>query len=390
MLLIRVAKTFRDIMNTHSETAPARLATRLAFFAAGFAMACCAPLFPFIKSNVGADEAQFGLLLLCLGLGSIIAMPITGIIATRRGARPMVLLGGFGLVLMLPLLGLVTSPLGLGAALFFFGASLGTIDVAMNLHGAEVEGRERRPLMSNFHAQFSIGGLFGAALMTLLLSFGLSFVLAAFVGAALALCTMLPTRTRLLSVSGGDPVPFALPRGIVLLLAVLTAVTFLVEGAVLDWGALLIIDRQILAAQSAGVGYILFSVAMVAARLTGDRTVRVFGEFRVLIVGGVAVMIGVALLLTAPWPFLALTGFVLIGLGAANLVPIIFSAAGRQQTMPAALAIASVTTTGYAGILLGPALIGFTADATSLQGAFWMLAVLMAALPLTARFVVRA
>ncbi|MEO9514780.1 MAG: MFS transporter [Paracoccaceae bacterium] len=376
-------------MTDHASTAPARLATRLAFFAAGFAMACCAPLFPFIKANVGADEGQFGLLLLCLGIGSMVAMPITGVVSARRGARPMVLLGGFGLVAVLPILALSATPLMLGASLFFFGASLGTIDVAMNVHGAEIEGQEKRPLMSNFHAQFSIGGFFGAGLMTLLLSVGLPFAIAAFIGAAVALCALVLARPRLLAVSGATPEPFAFPHGIVLLLAVLAGVTFLVEGAILDWGALLLVDRELVNLENAGVGYIIFSVAMVVARLTGDRTVAAIGQYRVLVYGGVATMVGVAVVLVSPWPLIALSGFILIGLGAANLVPIVFSAAGRQSVMPAGLAVASVTTTGYTGILIGPALVGFTADATTLPTAFWALVVLMAIVPLTARHVTR-
>lgn len=372
-------------MTEYAHTAPARLATRLAFFAAGFAMACCAPLFPFIKANVGADEGQFGLLLLCLGLGSIIAMPLTGIIAAQRGARPMVLLGGFGLVLFLPILSVATTPFALGATLFLFGASLGTIDVAMNVHGAEVEGREKRPLMSNFHAQFSIGGFFGAGLMTLLLSMGAGVPLAACIGALVTLTAMALTRTRLLAASGATPEPFARPRGIVLLLATLSAITFLVEGAVLDWGALLIIEQDLAPAERAGIGYILFSVAMVIARLTGDRTVAALGAFRVLVIGGLLTIFGIILILLDTLPVIALTGFILIGLGAANLVPIVFSAAGRQKLMPPGLAVASVTTTGYAGILLGPALIGFTAEKSSLPIAFLFLAGLMAIIPLAAR-----
>jgi len=164
----------------------------------------------------------------------------------------------------------------------------------------------------------------------------------------------------------------------------------LVEGAVLDWGALLIIDRQLIAAQSAGLGYILFSVAMVIARLTGDHIVAALGEFRVLIFGGITTILGVAIVLVSAYPWVAMAGFVLIGLGAANLVPIVFSAAGRQKIMPTGLAVASVTTTGYAGVLMGPALVGFAADATSLPSAFWLLSVLMAIIPLTAHIVVRA
>lgn len=125
----------------------AMLATRLAFLAAGFVMACWAPLIPFAKQQVGADEGVFGLLLLCLGLGAIVAMPLTGYLSARTGARAMILLGGFGLVAFLPLVVIAPTVWTLGLALAVFGAALGTIDVAMNIHAAEVETRAARPMM---------------------------------------------------------------------------------------------------------------------------------------------------------------------------------------------------------------------------------------------------
>ncbi|WP_435141112.1 MFS transporter [Pseudopelagicola sp. nBUS_19] len=370
-------------------TSSARFATRLAFFAAGFAMACCAPMVPYIKSNVGVDEGQFGFLLLCLGLGSLIAMPATGIISARRGARPMVMLGGIGLFLFLPILAAATSPFLLGIALFLFGASLGTLDVAMNIHGAEVEGRERRPLMSSFHALFSVGGLFGAGFMTVLLSLNVPLVLSASAGAVLVAMATFVAGPRLLHAKTGEPEPLIMPRGIVWLLALLSAIAFLTEGAVLDWGALLIIDRQLAPTENAGIGYILFSIAMVFARLAGGMIVQRFGELRVLVYGGVAIIFGIVIILTSPWHPIALFGFFVIGLGAANLVPILFSAAGRQKKMPAGLALASVTTIGYAGILMGPVLVGVAAKATDLLTAFWLVAFLTALIPLAARFVAR-
>jgi len=376
-------------MSDISATAPARLATRLAFFTAGFSMGCGAPLFPFIKENVGADKAQFGLLLLCIGLGAIIAMPITGGIAARYGARRMVLLGGAGLVLFMALLTFSNSALMLAVVLFFFGAAMGTIDVAMNIHGIEVEAREKRPLMSGFHAQFSVGGLVGAALITSLLSVGLVWKTTLLLGAALAAVTILMASPKLLKARGGTPEPFVFPRGVVLLIALLAAVAFLLEGAVLDWGALLIIERNLMAAENAGLGFILFSVVMVLARLSGDRIVARLGELRVLGAGSFAIITGITTLLLSPLPALALAGFFLIGLGAANIVPVLFSAAGRQKTMPASLAIAAVTTVGYAGILLGPTAIGFVANRTSLPIAFWLLAALMLIVPLTMRAALR-
>ncbi|MCO4838282.1 MAG: MFS transporter [Oceanospirillaceae bacterium] len=375
-------------MSPFSSTAQARFATRVSFFTAGFVMACCAPFFPFIKLGVGADEGQFGLLLLCFGLGSIVSMPIVGVISARHGAKSMVLLGGFGLIIFLPALVLAQTPLILAITLFVFGASLGAMDVAMNVHGVQVEAQEKRSLMSSFHAQFSIGALCGAGLMTLLLSLKVALIIAALTGAAVALVAMILASSRLLNTSAKEPTPLVLPQGIVLLLGFLAAIAFLVEGAVLDWGALLIIDRQIAAPENAGLGYLLFSIAMVIARLTGDSVIGALGEFWVLILSGIISMLGIATVLLTTHTLVALAGFVLIGLGSAIIVPILFSAAGRQKVMPASLAIAAVTTTGYAGVLIGPAMIGFTADLTSISTAFWLLIGLVALIPVTAYLVV--
>jgi predicted MFS family arabinose efflux permease len=365
--------------------ADASVATRLAFLAAGFVMACWAPLIPFVKANAGVDEARLGLLLLCLGIGSVVAMPVTGYLSARTGARPMILLGGVGLVLCLPILAALTSPLPLAVALLFFGASLGTIDVAMNVHAAEIEKARARPLMSGFHAMWSVGGVLGAGGITLLLSLGLSPLVGALAGSALALAALLYARPRFLAAQGGEAPAIVRPRGIVLLLAVLAGITFLVEGAVLDWSALLILDRGLVEPALGGLGYMLFSVAMVVGRLSGDRIVGLLGPRRVLMWGGIVTLAGLAALLLTDWTPGAMAGFVLIGLGAANLVPVIFSQAGRQMMMPPGLAIAAVTTTGYAGILVGPAAMGFVSHATSLPTAFWMLAVLVAVVPLCAR-----
>lgn len=372
-----------------SQTAPARLATRLAFFAAGFAIAAWAPLIPFAKANVGADEALLGLLLLCLGLGSLIAMPVTGWVTAQKGARGMILLGGYGLALVLPLLALAGSVATLAVLLFIFGAVLGTIDVAMNVHAAEVERREGRTLMSGFHAQFSLGAFAGSGVMTGLLSLGLLPAGAALLAGGLTFAATVVCHPRLMRrAQGTEPEPFVLPRGIVVLLAVLAGIMFLIEGAVMDWGALLLIERDMAEPSGAGVGFMLFSLAMVVGRLTGDVVVARLGGFRVLVGGGLLTLAGVAVILLAPWPLLALAGFVLVGLGASNLVPLVFSAAGRQEVMPAGPAIAAVTTVGYAGILLGPAMIGVAAEAVSLPVAFWSLGLLVLVVPLSARRVV--
>jgi MFS family permease len=381
---------------TFADTPRTRLATRLSFFAAGFLMACFAPLVPFAKANVRVGEGELGLIFFCLGVGSIIAMPLTGWISAQIGSKPMILAGGLGLVLLLPALLLIFDPLLLAAALLVFGASLGTIDVAMNVHAVEIEKSAHKPLMSGFHAMFSLGGFAGSGAITFLLSREVSPFASALCASALGLVAVLLAWPRLLQIQGGKPFAFAsprgmalvFPRGIVLLLAVLACLTFLVEGAILDWSALLLLDRNLVDATQGGLGYMLFSMAMTVGRLTGDQVVAGLGARRVLFWGGLLAVGGFVLLLTIRGTP-ALLGFVLLGLGASNIVPVLLSLAGRQTVMPASLAVAAVTTTGYAGVLAGPAAVGFVSHMFNLPTAFWLLTALITVVPTFARTATR-
>lgn len=379
-------KAIADSAATGSADRPAtRLATRLSFLVAGFGLACWAPLVPFAKERLAVDDAMLGVLLLCLGIGSVAAMVATGLIGTRYGSRPIIVAGGFGLVATLPLLSLAATPVSMGLALLAFGAALGSLDVAMNIHAVEVERAAQQPLMSGFHALFSIGGFAGAGAMTLFLSAGLGPLAGSLIAAVLMAAAMALAWPRLLRRAQVQDGPlFVMPHGIVLLLAMLTAVTFLVEGAILDWGALLITGKGLVATAQGGMGYMLFAIAMTAGRFAGDAIAARIGSRAVLIWGGVVALAGFAVLLAVPVKALAMAGFVLIGLGASNIVPVLFRLAGAQTAMPAGLAIAAVTTTGYAGVLVGPAGIGFVAQISDLETAFWLLAVLLCLVPLCA------
>jgi predicted MFS family arabinose efflux permease len=365
-----------------------RLATRLAFLVAGFGISCWAPLVPFAKQRLAVDDGTLGLLLLCIGIGSVVAMQFTGALSARYGSKPAIVAGGLGLVLILPLLSIAATPATLALALLGFGAALGSLDVAMNIHAVEVERAAGRPLMSGFHALFSVGGFAGPTLITFLLSWHLDLLASTLVCSVIMLVAILFAWPRLLTGAQGEKNPlFVMPRGIVLLIAGLAAVAFLVEGALLDWSALLIVNTGLVAATKGGVGYMLFAIAMTAGRLTGDAVTVRIGDRNTLVWGGILAVAGFVLLLTAPIAGLAMAGFVLIGLGASNIVPILFRKAGSQTVMPRALAISAMTTTGYAGILAGPAAIGFVSSAVGLRNAFWMLAALLCLVPLTARFV---
>ena len=247
---------------------------------AGFISACWSPLIPFAKARLRVNDAQLGLLLLTFGVGSLIGVSLAGLFAARIGSRPIVLAGGLGMCLVLPVLSVAAAPLTLGAALFVFGASLGALDVAMNAHAVEVEAAAGVPLMSGFHALFSLGGFAGAAWMTLFLRSNVS-ALAATIAAALAgACLIASAATGLPGARPHDPrvAMFVLPSGLVVVIAALAATMFLAEGAVYDWSALLIVDRGVASRADAGVGFILFSIAMTMGRLSGDAAVRRLGR----------------------------------------------------------------------------------------------------------------
>src|SRR5262245_54650253 len=205
-----------------------RLATRLSFLVAGFGIACWAPLVPFAKARLTVDDGTLGLLLLCLGIGSVAAMLMTGALSARYGSKPFIVAGGLGLAVLLPPLAVASSPPTLALSLLLFGAALGSIDVAMNIHAVEVERAAGRLLMSGFHALFSIGGFAGSAVMTALLSLHLGPLASTLVCSALMLVAMLIAWPRLLrSAQAHDGPLFVLPHGLVVLLALLAAVTFL-------------------------------------------------------------------------------------------------------------------------------------------------------------------
>ncbi|MET3131101.1 putative MFS family arabinose efflux permease [Oxalobacteraceae bacterium GrIS 1.11] len=352
---------------------PQRRATRLVFLAAGLAMAAWAPLVPYAKSRLGLSESDLGLLLLCLGAGSLLAMPLTGALAARFGCRPVILASGALICLVLPGLAGAATPAQLGCCLMLFGAAIGTFDVCINIEAVAIEKASGGALMSGFHALFSVGGFAGAGSMALLLWLGLSPFQACLILVGLLAALLLAANPHLLRKAAPDqrgaPL-FALPHGSVIILGVLCFIVFLAEGAILDWSALLLTDARGVDAASGGIAYAAFASAMTAGRFSGDYIVRRFGGRRVLLLGGLCAAAGFFLTVLATALTATLLGFVLIGLGAANLVPILFTAAGKQRAMPANLAVSAISTLGYAGILAGPAVIGFVAHASSLGTAF--------------------
>jgi len=357
-----------------------RWATYLVFLSTGALIAAWAPLVPFARFRLGIDEGELGFLLLFLGGGSLVGMPLTGLLTARFGCRLIIICGTLVAAAALPLLAVGTSFLAMAVALAMFGAAIGTIDVAMNVQAVIVEKRMGLSLMSRFHACYSIGGFVGAGGISALLKLGSSPLQASL---ALGLLMVAAVSSRAMGFiayanDGGKTIPlFAVPRQLVLFIGLFTALVFMAEGAVLDWSGVFLLQYRGAETYAAGYGYAAFAVAITGGRLVGDRLVDAVGGRRVVLGGGLISAIGFAVALALPSQLLTLCGFMLVGFGAANIIPLMFKAAGLQTLMPATLAVAAVTTLGYGGYMLGPALIGFVAHFLDLRVAFSMLAAIM-------------
>jgi predicted MFS family arabinose efflux permease len=366
-----------------------RVSTRIAFFIAGFGMAAWAPLVPYAKARLGIGAGTLGLLLLCVGGGLLSTAPFAGQLTARFGCRRMIWLASLGLCACLPLLARAATPPLLALGLLIFGGSLSLLDIAMNIQAVIVERASARPLMSGFHGLFSAGGITGAAGVSLLLWAGITPLPAVICVVLVILGLLLAFARHLLPYGSTGITPlFVRPRGLVLLIGLLCFILFLAEGAMLDWSAVFLATVRHVEPSRAGLGYAVFSVAMTSGRLNGDRLVRRIGARPTLALGPLCAALGLVLAVLVPWPAASFLSFGLVGLGAANAVPVLYSAIGRQKAMPANLAISTVATLGYTGILAGPALIGFIAHATSLEGAFLLLAGMLLLVAASARLVV--
>lgn len=345
----------------------ARRAVRLVFLVNGSVLAGWAPLVPVVQGRLGLNAGELGVVLLCLGIGAILAMPATAPLIARLGSRAPLLVGGGLFCLCLPLLPLAPSGPLLGLGLFLLGASNGVLDVTMNAQAVLVEHRSPRPVMSSIHAIFSLGGLLGAGLMSLALRLGLPPLLGALLLSAAALALLLAQAPALLPrAEDSPPQPggshLALPRGPLLAIGLLCTIAYVAEGAMMDWSAVFLVQARGLEHGPAGLGFALFSLAMAAGRLAGDRLTARLGAVRMLRLGALLACAGFLAAVVLPWAVAGLAGFLLVGLGLSNIVPLLFSAAGRLPGHTPGQAIAAVATLGYAGLLAGPAVIGFVAQ----------------------------
>lgn len=365
-----------------------RSALTLFFALDGFLFAGWVVRIPAVKQQTGASAGDLGLALLGVSAGAVITMTLTGRLCRRYGSHAVTVVTAVLLSLSIALPALARSPLALGLVLLVFGAAYGGINVAMNSAAVDLVAALRRPVMPGFHAAFSLGGMVGAGLGGLLAG-GLSptahllglavagLALTAAAGPVLlrhpspALPETLPAPPRT-----GDSGPRAAgARRTVLVFGVIALCTAYGEGALADWGALHLAQDLHAHPGVAAAGYSVFALTMTAGRLSGTALLERLGQTRTLVAGGATAAAGMFLGALAPSVWAALLGFAVTGLGLANIFPV---AVARAGAVAGPGGVATASTLGYGGMLLGPPTIGLLADRFSLPAALTTVAVLAA------------
>ncbi|WP_258382470.1 MFS transporter [Streptomyces sp. NTH33] len=374
----------------------ARVATFVYFILCGTLMGAWVVHIPAIEERVGISHATLGGLLVLLGLGAFIGMQAAGSLTDRLGARVVVPAAGVlcGATLVLP--GLSRDPWTLAGALLVFGFGNGCLDVSMNAHAVHVEKAYERPVMSAFHATFSVGGVVAALVAAGAASTGTSP--AATLGALGAVGVMtalvaarglLPTAPTAAAASAaeGEQAPVAKRRGTpgrIWILAALALMAMLCEGAANDWSALHLKDILGAPASTAAFGYGTFAAMMTLGRLLADPLSARFGPMAILRYGSATAAVGITIAAVSPWIWAAFVGWALFGLGLSGCVPQLFSAAGHADPSAAGANVSRVAGLGYLGMLAGPAVIGWMTHLVALNHTFLLLTLLCAVTAATA------
>ncbi len=347
----------------------ARFAVAVIFTVMGCVVGSWAPHIALIAERLTLGPGVLGAVLLAAAVGALVGMPVTGKLISRFGSAPVTRMAAAVMCLSLPLPVLAPNVELLSASLFIFGMSIGITDVAMNAHAVAVEARLARPIMSSLHGMFSVGGLLGAGVTSMALAV-MSASSHALLAGGLLVATVAIGGRRLLPAAvdaGATGATFVLPRRVHLALGILACLALLTEGAVLDWSAVYLHDRLGAGASQAGWGFAAFSAAMAIGRFVGDKLRRRFGAAKLVRVNGIVTAFGLLLALLVTSPTLAVIGFALAGLGLANVVPVLFGAAGRLPGQAPGASIAAVATLGYLGFIVGPPLIGLVTEIATLQ-----------------------
>lgn len=351
-----------------------RVAVATYFFVSGFLHSNLLARLPAYQSDLGINNSVLGSLLFSTALGALIGMPIAGLLTDRYGTDKMTICTGILFCLFLPLIPLVSSVYFAAVLFFVMGSSLGSLDVCMNGQAVYIERSYLRPIMSSFHAVFSIGMACGAGCGALFSKFDISLTVhlwsMAMVSLGLVLCASFGLYKDIPVIRDKvkkHAIRFSLPLKTIVVLGLLAFCCMTGEGSISDWSAIYMnkIIGKNLAFSALAFG--IFATGMTLGRLFGDSVTMRYGRRKILISDAILAIVGLGLVLGIQAEWSTLIGFFLVGIGLATIVPIVFSVAGNTPGVSPSVGIAMATSIGYTGFFIGPPVIGYLADIYDLR-----------------------
>lgn len=372
------------------------LSNRIAFLIAGFCIAAWAPMIPFVKERFALDEHNLGILLLCVGIGAFTTMTTAGYVSSKLGCKIPAYFSTIIIAICLAAIPFVYHLYLLAAILFIMGACLVLLEVVANVNAAIIERVSNKNVMSGLHGLYSVGGFVGSLSVTFLLTHSMPFMFSGIYACAIMLiCLFWGGRYLLPTINVADDGTFLsqapehapsstedtnspkkkgalahYTNGTILLIGFMCFVMYMTEGSMLDWTGVFLTAERGVSIEAAGYGFAAFSIAMTIFRLTGDKLVSILGRGRIIIIGTFLIVLGYLISVFVPHYIAALVGFAVIGVGASNVVPQLFSVCARIEEVPTHISLTVINAIGYSGGLIGPALIGFLAHAIGLPNTY--------------------
>ena len=349
-----------------------RIAVKIAFFVNGFVLANWISRLPRIQELYHADNGAIGLVLLAGSCGAVCAMPFTGWVIIKNGSRKITIFSLIMYCTFVPFIPFMQHILGLAALLFYMGMVTGMLDVAMNAQAVMVEQRYKKPIMTSFHALFSIGMALGAWCGALFVKLQVTLFYHLVVAIVISLIAVAWATRNLVhdkpdATLKHDGPLFRLPTMSLLGIGLIAFCCMVGEGSMGDWSVNYLLNVAHASRAAAPLGLSAFASAMTIGRIFGDKVRVILGDRKLIVLGGVIAITGLGIALLVPLPWIAIAGFFLVGLGLSTIVPIAYSLAGNAEGLPSGVGLAMVTTVGYTGFLFGPPVIGFLADWQTLR-----------------------
>jgi MFS family permease len=360
-----------------------RWALAFFFFLSGLRFASWASRIPDIQAHLHLSDAALGSILFALPAGSMSGLPISGYLVAKFGSRKILLLA----ILLFPVsmigIGMSESSVALAIQLYFFGMTGNMMNICVNTQAVAIEAQYKRSIMASFHGLWSLGGFSGALIGTLMISINKDplyhYLMISVIGIFLSFFIYPFTYKNEITRQEAKSF-FVKPDHYLLIIGFIAFGSMVCEGTMFDWSGVYFLKVINASQHLRTVGYVSFMCAMAMGRFIGDQLIVRYGAKKVLQLSGIVISTGLLFAVVFPFILTATIGFLMVGFGVSSVIPLCYAMAGKSKKLAPSLGIAAVSSIGFLGFLLGPPLIGYIAQVSSLRISFAVIACLGASI----------